>query len=171
MEKARAAGALKTEATYINLAKLYLITGQDKSDPAPNANKAIEVLQEGMSNGVVKPSADTYVLLAQAAEFANKPKEAMDAYKKAVPLAKDGDPALRAGRLLLTENKNRQAKEMFNTALAKGVKSEGKAYMLLAEAERGLKNKPAAIAAMKKAAKDPETAAKAKAWLKNAGAG
>ncbi len=43
--------------------------------------------------------------------------------------------------------------------------------MLLAESERGLKNKPAAIAAMKKAAQDPETAAKAKAWLKKAGAG
>ena len=43
--------------------------------------------------------------------------------------------------------------------------------MVLAEAERGLKNKQGAIAAMKKAAQDPETAAKAKAWLKNAGAG
>jgi len=41
--------------------------------------------------------------------------------------------------------------------------------MLLAEAERGLKNKPGAIAAMKQAAQDPETSAKANAWLKTAG--
>lgn len=171
MEKARTSGTLKTESAYVNLAKLYLITGQESSDPAPNAIKAAQVLQEGMSKGVVKPSADSYVLLAQSAEFANKPDEAMSAYNKAVPLAKDGEPALRAGRMLLTENKNSQAKAMLEQALAKGVKSKGKAYMLLAEAERGLKNKPAAIAAMKKAAQEPDTAAKAKAWLKNAGAG
>jgi hypothetical protein len=43
--------------------------------------------------------------------------------------------------------------------------------MMLAEAERGLKNKSAAIDAMRKAAQDPETAGKAKAWLQKAGAG
>jgi hypothetical protein len=43
------------------------------------------------------------------------------------------------------------------------------AYMMLAEANRGLKDKPAAIAAMRKAAQDPATASKAKAWLKKAG--
>jgi hypothetical protein len=43
--------------------------------------------------------------------------------------------------------------------------------MLLAETQRGLKNKAGAIEAMKKAAQDPETAAKAKDWLRKAGAG
>lgn len=171
MEKARSSGALKTESGYVNLAKLYLITGQEASDPAPNADKATQVLEEGMTKGIVKPSADSYVLLAQAAEMSNHTSMAMDAYNKAIPLAKDGDPALRAGRLLLTEKKNSQARAMIKQALDKGVKSKGKAYMLLAEAERGLKNKPAAIAAMKQAAQEPDTAAKAKAWLKNAGAG
>jgi predicted negative regulator of RcsB-dependent stress response len=171
MEKARSSGTLKTEPAYVNLAKLYLITGQEASDTTPNAMKASQVLKEGMSKGIIKPSADNYVLLAQSAELANKPTEAMDAYNKALPLAKDGEPALRAGRLLLTENKNSQAKALFEQAVAKGVKSKGKAYMLLAEAERGLKNKPAAVSAMKKAAQEPDTAAKAKAWLKNAGAG
>jgi tetratricopeptide (TPR) repeat protein len=171
MEKARSGGTLNSESAYINLAKLYLITGQETSDPAPNANKASQVLEEGISKGVLKPSADSYVLLAQAAEMSNHSSAAMDAYNKAIPLAKDGDPALRAGRLLLSENKNSQAKVMIQQALDKGVKSKGKAYMLLAEAERGLKNKPAAITAMKKAALEPDTAAKAKAWLKHAGAG
>ncbi|MEP7186564.1 MAG: tetratricopeptide repeat protein [Rhodanobacter sp.] len=171
MEKARSGGALKSEGAYVNLAKLYLITGQEASDAAPNAKKALQVLEEGMSKGVVKPSADNYVLLAQSSEMANDPSKAMDAYNKAIPLAKDGEPALRAGRLLLTENKNSQAKALIQQGIGKGVKSKGKAYMLLAEAERGLKNKPAAVAAMKKAAQEPDTAAKAKAWLKNAGAG
>ncbi|MEO8997665.1 MAG: tetratricopeptide repeat protein [Rhodanobacter sp.] len=171
LEKARAGGAFKTEANYVSLAKLYLITGQDSSDPAPNANKAALVLQDGMTKGVVKPSADTYVLLGQAAELSNDTGKAIDAYNKAVPMATDGEAALRAGRLLLSENKYSQAKTLIQQSLDKGVKKKGVAYMLLAESERGLKNKPAAIAAMKQAAQQPETAEKAKAWLQKTGAG
>lgn len=171
LEKARAAGTFKTEANYVSLAKLYLVTGQDSDDPAPNAVKASQVLEDGMSKGVVKPSADTYVLLGQSAELANNTSKAVDYYNKAAPLATDGEPALRAGRLLLSENKYSQAKGLIQQSLDKGVKQKGAAYMLLAESERGLKNKPAAITAMKKAAQQPETAAKANAWLKKAGAG
>jgi tetratricopeptide (TPR) repeat protein len=170
MEKGRASGPFKNEADYVSLAKLYLVTGQDSSDPAPNAIKAGQVLEDGMSKGVVKPSADTYVLLGQAAELANNTNKAIDDYNKAVPIATDGEAALRAGRLLLSENKYSQAKGMVQQGLDKGVKQKGVAYMLLAESERGLKNKPAAIAAMKLAAQQPETAEKAKAWLKKTGA-
>ncbi len=171
MEKARSAGAFKSETNYVNLAKLYLVTGQESPDPAPNANKATQVLEEGMSKGLVKPSADNYVLLGQSAELANNTSKAIDAYNKAVPMEKDGEAALRAGRLMLSENKYSQAKGLLQQSLNKGIKKKGTAYMLLAEAERGLKNKPAAIAAMKKAAQEPDTSAKANAWLKKAGAG
>ena len=167
----RASGAFKSEANYVNLAKLYLVSGQDSSDPAPNATKAAQVLQDGMAKGVVKPSADTYVLLGQSNELSNNISAALDAYNKALPLAKDGEAALHAGRLLLSENKYSQAKTLIQQGLDKGVKQKGAAYMMLAESERGLKNKPAAITAMKQAAQQPETAEKAKAWLKKAGAG
>ena len=171
MEKARAEGKLSKDTQYVNLAKLYLVTGQESSDPAPNATKAQQVLEEGMSKGVVKPDAETYVLLGQSAEIANNTDKAIGYYNKAQPIATDGEAALRAGRLLLSENKYSQAKGLIQQAIDKGVKHKGTAYMLLAESERGLKNKPAAIAAMKKAAQDPETAAKAKDWLKKTGAG
>jgi hypothetical protein len=171
MEKARAAGAFKSEANYLSLAKLYLVTGQDSSDPAPNAIKAGQVLQDGLGKGVVKPGADTYVLLGESAELANNTTAAIDAYNKAVPLATNGEAALRAARLQLSESKYSQAKALIQQAIAKGVKQKGVAYMLLAETERGLKNKPAAITAMKQAAQQPETAEKAKAWLRKAGAG
>jgi len=171
LEKARAGGTLTKDTHYVNLAKLYLITGQESSDPAPNAIKAQQVLEEGMNKGVVKPDAETYVLLGQSAEIANNIDKAIGYYNKAQPLASDGEAALRAGRLLLSENKYSQAKGLIQQAIDKGVKHKGTAYMLLAESERGLKNKPAAITAMKKAAQDPETAAKAKDWLKKAGAG
>lgn len=171
MEKARASGTLTKDSQYVNLAKLYLITGQESADPAPNATKAQQVLEEGMSKGVLKPDAETYVLLGQSAEIANNIDKAIGYYNKAQPIATDGEAALRAGRLLLSENKYSQAKGLIQQAIDKGVKHKGTAYMLLAESERGLKNKPAAIAAMKKAAQDPETAAKAKDWLKETGAG
>ncbi len=170
LEKARAAGTLNKDTQYVNLAKLYLITGQESSDPTPNALKAQQVLEDGIGKGMIKPDAETYVLLGQAAEIGNNVDKAIGYYNKAIPLASDGEAALRAGRLLLSENKYSQAKSLVQQAIDKGVQHKGTAYMLLAESERGLKNKPAAIAAMKNAAKDPETAAKARDWLKKTGA-
>lgn len=170
LEKARAAGTLSKDTHYINLAKLYLITGQESADPAPNALKARQVLEDGIGKGVLKADAETYVLMGQAAEIGNSIDKAIGYYSKAIPLASDGEAALRAGRLLLSENKYSQAKGLVQQGIGKGVKHQGTAYMLLAECERGLKNKPAAIAAMKKAAQDPETAAKARDWLKKTGA-
>lgn len=171
MEKARAAGAFKAEKDYVNLAKLYLVTGQNSTDPKPNAGKAIQVLEDGMAKGVVPASYDNYKLLGDAAYIGENVTKAVDSYKKAMPMAKDGEAAIRAAQLLLSESKFSEAKALIQQGIAKGVQHKGTAYMLLANAERGLKNKPGAIAAMKKAAEDPETASKAKAWLKQAGAG
>ena len=46
----------------------------------------------------------------------------------------------------------------------------GSAYLVLAECERGLNNKAARIAALKKAAQDPDTADHARQVLKELGA-
>ncbi|MGN6740349.1 tetratricopeptide repeat protein [Dyella sp.] len=170
MEKAKAQGALKSEKDYVNLAKLYLITGQNSDDPKSNASKAVQTLDEGMSKGVVPSSYDNYKLLGDANYVSGNESRAIDAYKKAMPMGKDGEAAVRAGQLLLSQNKYSEARTLIQQGIAKGVQHRGSAYMLLAESERGLKNKPAAIAAMKQAAQDPETAAKAKDWLKKAGA-
>ncbi|HEX7817724.1 tetratricopeptide repeat protein [Dyella sp.] len=170
MEKQRASGNLKDEKSYVNLAKLYLVTGQEGSDPKGNAVKAAAVLNEGMSKGVVTSSYDNYKLLGDANLVAENDQAAIEAYKKAIPMAKDGEASVRAGQLLLQENKFSEAKSLIQQGIDKGVQKKGTAYMLLAEAERGLKNKPGAVAAMQKAAQDPDTAAKAKAWLKQAGA-
>lgn len=171
MEKARAAGGFKEEKNYVNLAKLYLITGQNSDDPKPNAKKAEGVLEDGMTKGVVGSSAENYQLLGDAANIAGDDSKAIASYKKAAPTAKDGEAAVRAGQLLLGQQKYTEAKTLIKQGIDKGVKHKGTAYMMLAEAERGLKNKSGAIAAMKQAAQDPDTAAKAKAWLKQAGAG
>ncbi|MEW5835763.1 MAG: tetratricopeptide repeat protein [Pseudomonadota bacterium] len=171
MEKAKASGALKSDKDYVNLAKLYLVTGQNENDPKPNALKAAQTLKDGMASGIVASTYDSYKLLGDANYIAGKEDDAVAAYKKAIPMATDGEAAVRAGQILVMENKNREAVTLIEQGIAKGVKHQGSAYMLLAEAQRGLKNKAGAIAAMKKAAQDPETAAKAKDWLRKAGAG
>jgi len=169
MEKARAAGLLKSETNYVNLAKLYVISAQaSDTDSKPDAAKGAQVLEEGMSKHIVTPSADNYLLLGEADEMSDNTSGALAAYAKALPTAKDGEAGIRGGQLLLTENKYSEAKAMLQQGIDKGTKHTGSAYMLLAESERGLKNKPAAIAAMKQAAQDPATADKANAWLKKA---
>jgi tetratricopeptide (TPR) repeat protein len=169
MEKVRAQGALKTEKDYVNLAKLYLVVGQGSPDPKPNALKATQVLDEGVSKGLVQQNVDNLKLIGDANYIAERPAQAIDAYRKAIPLAPDGQPAISAGQLLITEGKFSDAKSLIQQGIAKGVQHKGRAYMLLAEANRGLKDKPGAIAAMKQAAQDPETAESANKWLKQSG--
>jgi len=171
MEQAKAQGVLKTEKDYVNLAKLYLVTGQNSDNPKANAAKAVQTLEDGMGKGIITSSYDNYKLLGDANYVAGNDSKAIEAYKKAMPMATDGEAALRAGQLLASENKFSEARPLIQQGIAKGVKHQGSAYMLLAETQRGLKNKAGAIEAMKKAAQDPETAAKAKDWLRKAGAG
>jgi tetratricopeptide (TPR) repeat protein len=170
MEKAKAAGQFKTEKDYVNLAKLYLITGQNSGDQKEPASKAAAVLQEGISKGIVTSTAENYQLLGAANYMSDNTSGALAAYQKAIPLAKDGEANIRAGQLLIQDGKFSEAKSLIQQGIDKGVQHKGTAYMLLAEANRGLKDKPGTIAAMEKAAQDPETAAKAKAWLKAQGA-
>lgn len=167
MEKARANGQLKTEKDYILLTKLYLISGQQSNEQKEPATKALAVLQEGFSKNVVTATAENYQLLGAANIMSENMSGALTAYQKAIPLAKDGEANIRAGQLLLQDSKYSEAKGVIQQGIDKGVQKKGTAYLLLAQAYIGLKDQKGATAAMEKAAQDPETAAKAKAWLKS----
>jgi tetratricopeptide (TPR) repeat protein len=171
MEQGKTNGMVTTESDYVTMAKLYMNNAQDASDPGPDATKAVQVLQEGMTKDVVKPSADNYDLLGDANMIGGDSEAAAAAYKKAIPLATNGEPALKAGVALLTQNEFSAAKPLIQQAISKGVQHKGRAYMDLAQANIGLKDKASAADAVMEAEKDPETAAQAKAWLQKAGVG
>ncbi|HEY8682450.1 MAG TPA: tetratricopeptide repeat protein [Rhodanobacter sp.] len=172
MEKARASGLLKKETDYVNLASIYINAAQaDAAGPQTDATKAAQVMEDGMAKGIISLSPDNYFLLGEAQELAGNDAKALDAYAKALPTAKNGEAGERAAQLLLADGKYSEAKNMAEQAISKGVKHMGVAYMMLAESELGLKNKPASIAAAKLAEKDPETAKRATAWQKKLAAG
>lgn len=170
MEKAHTAGAIKDEKQYVNFAKIYLIDGQNNdARQKGNAQKAAAILKEGMDKGVVQKSGDNYNLLADSYITADDMTSATSALNEAVKVATNGEPALKLARVNLQENKYAAAEKAATDAISKGVQHKGQAYMVRAEAKRGQKNKQGAIADMKLAAQDPETSAKANAWLKTAG--
>ncbi len=113
LEKLRAAGQLEGEADYHNLYAMY-INGEKYAE-------GIAVINEGLEKGLLKPDYETYKALAQAYWFSEQPDKAIDAYKKAAPLAPDGETWLNLARALNNEGRAAEAKEAAQQALAKGV--------------------------------------------------
>jgi hypothetical protein len=171
LEKGRTQGMLKDKQEYIILAKLHMMASQKADDPKPDSDKAVAALQEGISKGVVPNDAETNELLGDAAFNGGDYDAAVAAYKKAMPDAKTGDIYVKAGIAQIQNNNYTDAKQLIQQGIDKGVQHKGRAYMDLAQANVGLKDKAGAASAMLDAEKDPETAAQAKAWLQKAGVG
>ena len=126
-EKLRAAGELTEDRDYRNLMALYL-----NSD---NGNqKAIEVINEGIAKGILKPDAKVYVAQAQAYYFSEPQQieEAIAAYRKAVPLDDGGESALNLAKVLANEGRLAEAKQAAQQALDKGIRSPDEARKILA---------------------------------------
>ncbi|MBP6216509.1 MAG: tetratricopeptide repeat protein, partial [Luteimonas sp.] len=126
-ETLRAAGELTEDRDYRNLMALYL-----NSD---NGNqKAIEVINEGIAKGILKPDAKVYVAQAQAYYFSEPQQieEAIAAYRKAVPLDDGGESALNLAKVLANEGRLAEAKQAAQQALDKGIRSPDEARKILA---------------------------------------
>jgi tetratricopeptide (TPR) repeat protein len=169
LEQGRANGALKDEGDWINLVKAYLLQAQNGGDTKSGSAKALAAFDDGVAKGAIKPSAANYKLAGDAAMIGEDDAKAIGYYKKGSPLATDGEVDLSLGAAYFQEQKFSDARKYLTQGIAKGVKHKGRAYMMLAESDRQLKDKPAAVTAMKQAAKDPETATKANEWLRKAG--
>jgi tetratricopeptide (TPR) repeat protein len=158
MENMRAQGMFDEERDYRQLYSMYLnMEGREKD--------AIAVINDGLQRGVIPETAEVYGALGQAYYFSDQFDEALAAYAKAAPLAKDGEAALNLSRLLSNEDRPAEAKAAAQDALARGVRRPGDAWMIIGRAEHGLDNRAAMIAAYREAAKFPETQAQAQEWL------
>lgn len=130
---------------------------------------AAKMITEGLDKGLLQPSESLYNYLAQTYYFDEQIAQAIDAWKKALPLAKDGESALNLAKVLSQEGQDAESKRYAESALVKGVKKKGEAYIVIARAEGNLGNKPGMIAAYREAAKYPETRDTASKMLKQAG--
>lgn len=159
LEEARAQGLLSDERGYRQLYSLYAnIDGQEA--------KVIEVVNDGLAKNILTPSVEIYNVLGQTYYFSDKIDQAIEAYKKAVPLAKDGESSLNLARLLSNEERHTEAKAAAKTALEKGLKRPGDAWIVIGRSEHGLGNKAGVVATYREAAKFPETKQAASDWLK-----
>lgn len=161
LEGAKARGLLTEERDYRQLYQLYHYA---EKEPL-----AIATIEEGLSQGILKEGLEVYRALGEANYFGERIPQAIEAYKKAVPFAQDGEVSLMLARILAEEERWAETKTAVKEALAKGVKRKGDAYIVLGGAEFGLNNRDAGIAAYREAAKYPETESMAKSWLKQAG--
>ncbi|WP_297801276.1 hypothetical protein [Arenimonas sp. GDDSR-1] len=134
--------------------------------------QAIKIINDGMAKGVIKPDATVYNILGQSYYYTDQPKSAIEAWGKAAGLSAKGTYDALQARVYAEEGDYAKAKASAQRALSKGVENKGDAYLIIAEAESefGLDNPAAMIAALKEAAKDPETQAEANKRLKQAGA-
>lgn len=125
LEKVRAAGQFTEDKDYRQLYATYLnLDGKEK--------QAAAVITEGLDKGILKPDYQAYVALAQSYYFSDQTAKSIDAYKKAAPLAPDGETYLNLARVLWSEDRIPEAKEAAKQAIAKGIKKPEDANKILA---------------------------------------
>ena len=124
LEKLRAAGQLTGEQDYKNLVAMYANAGGREKD-------VIQVVNEGLDKGILKPDHGTYTALAQAYWFTDQSEPAIEAFKKAAPLAPNGETYLNLARALNNAGRAEEAKEAARQALAKGVSKPDDANRIL----------------------------------------
>jgi tetratricopeptide (TPR) repeat protein len=127
LEKLRAGGGLSQPEDYRNLYAMYLNHNKNK--------EGIAVIQEGLQKGVLKEDYETLNALAQAYWFSDQSAQAIAAFRKAAPLAPDGEVYLNLARALLNEGKTAEAKQAAQQALDKGIDKPGDAKKILSAAQ------------------------------------
>ncbi len=161
-ERVRKAGLLTEAKDYQT--GYRLLSGMDKHEA-----QTIELINEGLGKGILKPEAEVYTYLGQAYYYTDQIPKAIEAWQKGAPLAANGDVYANLAIVLTQEDRWADAKDAAQKALAKGVKKPGDTWMVIARSEFGLGNKPAMMTAYREAAKYPETRVQAQKYLKQAG--
>ena len=98
--------------------------------------EAIAAIDDGVAKGVIQPSpelANDYSAIASNAYVAENVAMSLEMYKRAAPMAKDGEPALNLAKVLLNEGRIAEAKQAARQALDKGVRKPEDARKILAQ--------------------------------------
>lgn len=123
-ERLRSAGQLTEESEYRNLYALY-INGEGQE------RQAIAVINEGLEKGILSEDYRTMAALGQAYYFSEQIEPAITAWRKAAPLAENGETYLNLARVLSQEGRTAEAKEAAQQAIAKGVRSSADAERII----------------------------------------
>ncbi len=136
-----------------------------------NANvpyKAADVLQKGITSGVVESNDRHWALVADTWYAAEEMEKALAAYEKAGTAARTGEIDLRRGYILVDLERWPPAREALSAAISKGGLDErktGEAYLLRGMAEFNLGNYDAASADWGRASKYPKARDAARQWM------
>lgn len=123
-ERLRSTGQLTEETEYRNLYALYLNADGKEQE-------AIDVINEGLANGVLKQEYRNYAALAQAYYFSDQLEPAIEAYRQAAPLAADGEGYLNLAKVLYNEGRTAETREAAEQALSRGVRNPEEAQRLI----------------------------------------
>jgi tetratricopeptide (TPR) repeat protein len=98
-------------------------------------NDSIAVINEGLQKGILQPSEEAYIVLAEDYYFTNRDPQAIDAYKKADAVATDGEPALNLAKIYHNQGQTAEAKAMAERALQKGIEHPEDAHGIIGAAD------------------------------------
>jgi tetratricopeptide (TPR) repeat protein len=171
LDRERAQNLITDESDYVTAAKIYASIAQSSDAGSSGARKGATLLEEGLSKGAVKATADNYKLVGDSYMIAGDNDKALEAYNKAAPLASNGDIDYRRAQVMGAAQDFAAAKVAAQKAISRGVTHKGKAYLLLGKLNLGLKESAGAKAAFEQAQQDPETKNEAADELKKVHAG
>jgi len=153
-------GLLDKQSDLIYLSSLY------SSVSLPY--KAAEVLQEGISSGVVEPTKKHWTVIAESWYAAEELERSLAAYEEAGKAASDGVIDLRRSYILIDLERWPAALESLNLALEKGGLDDrrtGEAYLLRGMAQFNLGNYDSASSDWGKAGRYEKSRDAARQWM------
>lgn len=97
--------------------------------------EAVELIDEGIAKGAIKPSqklANDLSVIAQTYYAEENTPKAIEMFKRAAAVSENGEAALNLARVLRNENRIAEAKQAAQEALNKGIKKPDDAKKILA---------------------------------------
>lgn len=126
LARAQASGMFSTPNEYRALYVTYINSGLDA--------EALKVIDDGLAKGIIEAGpqlAKDYMVLGQNAYYDGDDAQAIEMYKRAAPIAADGEAALNLAKLYFEAGRKAEASTAAQQALDKGVKQPDEARKLL----------------------------------------